>query len=333
MASIDIILPVYKVNNFIAKCVESIINQTFRDFELIIIDDCGNDNSIELCQKILRKTSIQYQIINNKKNLGLSESRNIGIQNSSSPYILCVDSDDWIDGTMLEKLHNSAINNNADIVSCRAMQYWEYNGTYSEMAKTKPGMYTAQDYLSLLFNGDTSSHVWQRLIKRSLFNHVKFPANVIFEDVLTMPILIKNANKVIQLEDNLYFYRQRKSKTSITGSKPTNIEEFIDYLKASQSEFGEGKGCRKLLFRKFSYKILFYLTFNTLQYSQKYSQTKRDLKAIKSFLKVKSLVRDILVLRKSMKINFILYLLILKINEPLLFTAHKKIFHKWFHLP
>src|SRR5690606_24310460 len=137
----------------------------------------------------------------NKKNLGLSESRNIGIINSSSPFVLCVDSDDWMDISMLQTLYNSAISNNADIVSCRAMQYWEYNGTYSEMAKTKAGTYTALEYLTLLFDGETSSHVWQRLIRRSLFDHVKFPANVVFEDVLTMPILVKNANKIIQLEN------------------------------------------------------------------------------------------------------------------------------------
>src|SRR5690606_21707028 len=139
MKEISIILPVYNVEIYIERCIHSIILQSFKNFELIVIDDCGNDCSMEICKTLLEKSDITYKIIYNKVNKGLSESRNIGIQKSNSNFILFIDSDDWLDSLMLEKLFDSAIKNEADIVSCKAIRYWEDSNTFTEIANIEKG--------------------------------------------------------------------------------------------------------------------------------------------------------------------------------------------------
>src|SRR5690606_9050507 len=91
MRTISIVLPVYNVQTYIGKCIESIISQSFRDFELIIVDDCGSDCSIQICTEKLVGSNLDYQIIKNSSNFGLSTSRNIGVKSSSGIYIMFVD--------------------------------------------------------------------------------------------------------------------------------------------------------------------------------------------------------------------------------------------------
>lgn len=328
MKAISIILPVYNVEQYIERCLDSIINQSFQDYELIIIDDCGSDNSIKLIEKKLNKSHIDFKIIHNKCNKGLSESRNIGITNSNSDFILFIDSDDWINPLMLEKLYCAAIINDADLASCRAIEFWEATGEFTEMHQIKAGVYTPDNYLSLLFNGETSSHIWIRLIQRKLLKNIKFPEQVVYEDVLTFPYIIKNANKVAQIDDTLYNYLQRNSNTSITGSRPSNIIGFLYYFKKLQDNFEPTLNPDRIIFRKFIYKVLFVIIYNTIQYSNKYIETKKDLKLIKSFLNINSLLKDTFLLSKSIKVNFLLYLLLLKIDGTLIYFSHKQILNR-----
>lgn len=328
MKAISIILPVYNVEPYINKCLDSIINQSFANFELVIIDDCGSDNSIKIAEEKLRNSPIDFKIINNEYNKGLSESRNIGIANSNSDFILFLDSDDWINPLMLEKLHSTAILNDADLVSCHAVEYWEKTGESTDMHQIKRGTYLPDNYLNLLFNGETSAHIWLRLIRRKLLKNIKFPEQVIYEDVLTFPYLIKSANKVVQIDDVLYYYMQRNSNTSITGSRPSNIRGFLNHLQKLQYNFEPKSKSEQIIFRKFIYKILFVITYTTVQYSNSYIEGKGDLKLIKSFLDVNKLLKDVHLLSKSIKVNFILYLFLLKLSRSLLYFSHIKVLNK-----
>jgi len=230
---------------------------------------------------------------------------------------------------MLETLYSAALSHNADIVSCKAKQYWEIDETYSEMFPTPSGIYTAHQYLELLFTEKTSSHVWLRLLKRELFNQIQFPRGVTFEDVLTLPLLIKNSNRIVQLPNTLYFYRQRNSKTSITGSKPTNLKGFILCLGKIEGEFTYSPE-QSFLFRRFAYKVLFFIAFNVSHYSNNFQESKRDLTSIRRYLKFYLLSSDIRKTNKDIKTNSLLYLLLLKVNPRLIFIAHKLVFYKRF---
>src|SRR5690554_3790562 len=110
MIDISVIVPVYKVELYIEKCIYSLLSQTFNNFEIILVDDRSPDRSIDLAKKILENQSrIPYQIISKEKNEGLSAARNTAIKNSNGKYLLFVDSDDWIEKETLQKLFESAI--------------------------------------------------------------------------------------------------------------------------------------------------------------------------------------------------------------------------------
>ena len=102
----SIIVPVYNVKKYIRQCIESIQNQTFKDFEAIFIDDCGNDDSIKTVE-VFAKNDERIKIIHHDKNLGLSAARNTGLRAATGEYILCVDSDDWIENDCLEKIYTA----------------------------------------------------------------------------------------------------------------------------------------------------------------------------------------------------------------------------------
>ena len=103
MAKISVVLPIYNVGKYIEKCLESIQNQTFKDFEAICVDDCGTDNSIEIAQRFIEKDS-RFKLVRHEHNRGLSAARNTGIDMATGEYIVFIDSDDWVEPTLLEKI-------------------------------------------------------------------------------------------------------------------------------------------------------------------------------------------------------------------------------------
>lgn len=320
MIEVSIILPVYNVEKYIHKCIYSILDQSFRNFELIVIDDCGSDNSIAICEKILGDSDICYKIIHNKINKGLSESRNIGIDNSNSKFILFVDSDDWIDPFTLEKLYVAAQENNADFVSCRIIKYWEDSNEFYKLPNLNDGTYTAEDYLNAYFNNKTNPEVWSKLIKRNLLEDIKFPKKVIFEDLLTVPYIIKKANKIIQINEYLYFYVKRSPDTSITGTKPTNISGFLYHLRKLKSDFEVLSTSNSLNSKKFIYKNLLAITYSCILFQD--SNTMQELKLISAFIKIKDLFK----IRRIMPYKHLIYLYILKLNRYLFYFSFKTIY-------
>ncbi len=114
MKKVSIVMPVYGVEKYIGDCIKSVINQTLKDFELIIVDDETKDKSIEVAEELLKGTDIDYKVVH-RKNGGLSAARNTGIENAEGEYVICVDSDDVINPEYLETLYNDAKNNNVDL--------------------------------------------------------------------------------------------------------------------------------------------------------------------------------------------------------------------------
>ena len=110
---ISVIVPVYNVEKYLTKCVDSIMNQTYKDLEIILVDDGSTDNSGKICDEYVKKDK-RFKVIH-KKNGGLSDARNVGIKNSTGEYLSFIDSDDYIDNDMIECLYNACIKNNADI--------------------------------------------------------------------------------------------------------------------------------------------------------------------------------------------------------------------------
>lgn len=218
---VSIIVPVYNVEKYLEKCLDSLVNQTLDSYEIIVVNDGSPDNSQEIIDKYVEKyPGIVFAY--KKKNGGLGDARNYGIDKARGEYIGFVDSDDWVDKKMFEAMYNMAKQENDDIVICDAT---EINDGW-EAGKLSAG-YRGPRTGGLIKHADFIAHslepavAWNKLYRKSLFHLVKF-ATIWYEDMATTPILLSYAEKIGYLPIQLYYYRQREgSIIKASGDKRT----------------------------------------------------------------------------------------------------------------
>lgn len=221
---ISIIVPVYNVEKYLEKCVKSIINQTYKNIEIILVNDGSKDNSGKICEQLKEKDN-RIKIIH-KENGGLSDARNAGLKIARGEYIGFVDSDDYIAEDMFETLYNLNKKYNSEI---SIVSYYEmYNGKVISVRDTKKleEMTKIEAIKELLMDTKIQSYAWNKLFKRELFNNIEFPTNKNFEDIATTLLLFEKANKVVLLEEPKYYYVRRDN--SIIGTR--NYKTYKDYL-------------------------------------------------------------------------------------------------------
>lgn len=203
---VSIIVPIYNVENYLKKCLDSLVNQTYKNIEIVCVNDGSTDNSLNIVEEYKCNYPEIIKIVN-KKNGGLADARNFGIDNCSGEYIGFVDSDDWVDLKMYENMLNLALDSEADVVVC------DYTEVYSdeEVLIKDDSMNTKILYESLVCN---------KLFKRELFEKVKirFPLGLWYEDNATTYKLLFLANKVIK-DDNYYYFYRRTRVGSIMNSQ------------------------------------------------------------------------------------------------------------------
>lgn len=234
---ISIIVPVYNVEQYIHKCIDSILIQTFTDFELILVDDSSKDTSGEICDEYVKKDS--RVIVIHKENGGLSSARNAGINIAKGDYFGFVDSDDWININMYEFLYKGIIDYKADIALCRLLHLTGSNQSYynndkiSEQEKIMDGDRLLK-YL-LLFKIDSSSCT--KLFKSSIFSTVRFHEGRNNEDFKLLYEVLSNVSRGIYINEVAYNYINRNN--SITNSISSsyvfdlyeNAKEMLDFIK------------------------------------------------------------------------------------------------------
>lgn len=209
---ISVIVPVYNTEEYLRKCLDSIIMQTFKDYEIIIVDDGSQDNSAQIINEYVKKYSCIKAF--KKENGGLSSARNYGIEKASGDYLLFVDSDDYIDKDMLKKMYDKAILENSDIVVS------EFSYVYSNGKVVRS--HSNLDY-SEYFNCKyllTPPMAPIRLFKKSLFDNIKFKVQIYYEDLDLCPKMVLYTKKISFVNESLYFYLMRDS--SIMHQKKFN---------------------------------------------------------------------------------------------------------------
>ncbi|MGF3075657.1 glycosyltransferase family 2 protein [Facklamia sp. P12955] len=217
---ISIVIPVYNVENYLEKCVKSVLNQTYNKLEIILVNDGSTDRSKEICDE-LASSDKRIKIIN-KENGGLSDARNVGISNSTGEYIGFVDSDDWIEHNMYETLLDSIENNNTEIAICGI--YREYKNETKVEDNDNKILTSKQALKKLLIGDEIHDHAWSKLYRRSLFKNVRYPKGKVYEDIRTTYKLFLNSNKVSLANQPLYHYRQRKGSIIRNGFSETKFE-------------------------------------------------------------------------------------------------------------
>ncbi len=225
---ISVIIPVYKVEKYMDKCIQSVVNQTYKDLEVILVDDGSPDSCPRKCDE-WGKEDQRIRVLH-KKNGGLSDARNRGIDIASGEYIAFVDSDDWIAPTMFEQMYQKISENDADMAICRYKKIFD-DGHSEECAPFGKAdrVLDTRDALTLLLEDSViTSHVWRKLYKRELITPNLFPVGKYYEDVFIMPELIMKSKKVVCMNEVFYYYRQNND--GILGSNSVRVNS--DYCEA-----------------------------------------------------------------------------------------------------
>lgn len=228
---LSVVVPVYNVEKYLDRCIKSIINQTYKNLEIILVDDGSVDASGKICDKYAFKDK-RINVIH-KENEGLSEARNTGIKLSKGNYITFVDSDDYIDERMYEILINDLEKYDVDIASCDYLRIVDY----SKKAKISSEVliYSKEEALiKLLRNEEYKDYAWNKIYKKKLFDGVLYPKGRVQEDVATTYKLILNANSVSYNKSKLYFYLKRKGSILDTWNSKNELDLYTNALERYQ---------------------------------------------------------------------------------------------------
>lgn len=215
MELISVIVPVYRVEPFLDRCVTSLVNQTYTELEIILVDDGSPDNCGTMCDAWAEKDS-RIRVIH-KENGGLSDARNAGLEIASGEYIAFVDSDDWVSSEFLQELFETLQNTHSDIVECEILRTTGIvSGPLTEIGKSNN--YTPKEALKLLIEDRIfHQYVWNKLYRKEVMDSISFAIGKTNEDEFWTYQVFGRANRVTKLNKPLYFYFQRSD--SIMGAQ------------------------------------------------------------------------------------------------------------------
>ena len=228
MKKVSIIIPIYNVEEYLSQCLDSIVNQTYSNLEVILINDGSTDNCLEICNKYINKYN--WKLIN-KKNGGLSSARNAGLKEFTGDYVYFIDSDDWIKEDMIEVLVSLLENKKADIVECGI--YWVYDNEIKIDNSDNDYLMNRKEVISsyLLQTKKIHSAVWNKLYKKEIFNGLFFDEVKLHEDGYFMYKALYNVKNFYLSSYTGYYYRQnREGSIMSTAIKPKNIIDVTDLM-------------------------------------------------------------------------------------------------------
>ena len=211
---VSIIIPVYNVEKYVDKCIKSVISQSYKNIEIIVVDDGSTDKSREIvdCYKKYKNVKVFH-----KENGGLSSARNYGLKHATGEWYAFVDSDDYICDSFVAELITTALKNNADIATCSLDSYSDDGAMLKKAPCWPEGIFNGNEFISKIFENKYPAYIWLSIYRARLFkdNNILFPDGREYEDISTRIKLTFFANKVTCTNKKLYHYLSRKD--SITG--------------------------------------------------------------------------------------------------------------------
>lgn len=207
---ISVIVPVYQVEKYLERCVDSILKQTYTNIEVILVDDGSKDNSPAICDEYLEKDS-RIKVIH-KKNGGLSSARNAGIEKAEGDWLMFIDSDDCISLQMIERMYsicNDNGNGGTDIVICGYKRFSDIEEINEHELKknTQMEVLDSDEAISRIYSRGINYVVaWNKIYRRKLFDNIRYKEGKLNEDEFTTYKLFGNANRIIEIHEELYFY-------------------------------------------------------------------------------------------------------------------------------
>lgn len=252
---ISIIVPVYKVEDLLARCVDSLLVQTYKELEIILVDDGSPDNSGQICEAYAKRDG-RVKVIH-KVNGGLSDARNAGMPHAHGSYITFLDSDDWVHETYIETLYNLLRSTDADIAACNFLRTSSENVSLPSTTERIFEFSNEEALEQIIAFGEFHEQMvvaWGKLYKAELFEGITYPVGRIHEDEFTTYKLIDRAKKVSFTTQALLYYWQREDSIMGTGFK---LKNKLDHLEAwrERAAFFHAEG--KEAFSDKSYRSLF----------------------------------------------------------------------------
>ena len=221
---ISIIIPVYKVEKYLERCIKSVLDQTYKNLQIILVDDGSPDNCGNICDNYA-KIDNRIEVIH-KENGGLYDARNVGLKKARGKYIGFVDSDDYVSNEMFENMYNTLVNNNADISICNFYTVID-NKNIIKNADNGIEIYNKLEILKeILLDKKIQSYAWNKLYKRELFEDIEYPIGKKYEDIGTTFYILEKCNKIVVSGSPEYYYLTRGDSIVNNNTEGT----VIDYI-------------------------------------------------------------------------------------------------------
>lgn len=277
---ISIIVPIYKVEGYIHQCINSILNQTYRNLEVILVDDGSPDSCPTICDEYAKKDN-RIKVIH-KLNGGLSEARNFGLDIAKGEYIAFVDSDDYIHATMIETILQCMIDNDCQIGMCARC---DIQGDLNTEKYIFPNSMIASKFeiMPLLLADVIGSQSWDKIYKRSVFDQVRFPIGRLYEDIGTTYLAFDKIERFCYIHRPLYYYRLNNAGISFS-EKPNKILDtftsFYERLLYAEKFFpAEQAKCLELAFNTAMGSLNYHLRFG-------FEDENQNLRRVRDFFSV-----------------------------------------------
>lgn len=269
---ISVIVPIYKVEKYLDRCVESIVNQTYKNLEIILVDDGSPDNCPLMCDSWKEKDN-RIKVVH-KENGGLSDARNAGIPVATGEYVTFIDSDDWIESNAFEEMLEQLIVNDCDVCSCGVKMVWD-NGHEKPLTDSHSMMVyeNTEKILEAFLSGVIIQTVWNKLYRKSVISDVFFPVGKIYEDEFWSWKVMAKSNRLVCIDNCFYNYYQNDSSIMHGGSnfKPLlyaeSGNEKVKYISKNYPNL------KDLAYEKYLYSCLFYAQRTKIIFSRTESKT------------------------------------------------------------
>lgn len=291
---VSVIIPVYNVEKYLRDCVDSVLSQTYKNIEIILVDDGSPDNCPSICDEYATKDS-RVRVIH-KENGGLSDARNVGIDIANGEWLCFVDSDDVVNVEYVNVLLSAAIQNDCDIAICGYKRFSadEEINIKNSFSNTKTRIISPVEAFKNQYISDVTRYVvaWNKIYKKKLFSiDIRYPKGRLHEDDFTTYKLFFRANKIADLSAVLNFYRTRNE--SITAKYST--KRILDYITAHTESLVIIKGLNDKCFLAESLYVLFisYLKlYGNVDFDEnKFKEIYHELVHVKNFLSLKRRVK------------------------------------------
>ncbi len=285
--TVSVILPIYNVEKYLERAVESVNNQTYTNLEIILVDDGSTDSSGTICDEMsLRDNRIK---VIHKQNGGVSDARNVGKSIATGQYILFIDPDDFINEKMIEILVNNIQAYDADVSCCQYMDVYDNNSfpQYSDVRTKK--LINREEFLKeYLYDTYITASVCTKLMKREISDKIDFPVGKVYEDAFYHLELAKTADRFICITKPLYYYYHRTNSITTKPYRKENmyaIEAYNNYLRYIEDTY-EGKLKKSL--RKSALFRLIHANFGVFDKMI----VEKDYKDIPEYLVVKKFLKS-----------------------------------------